>query len=234
MVRPAAVSWAMGAPSLSQASVTGGSPRFTAHTTLTRSPSLVGPKLKGLITGGSTRRRQPQGGAKGHARTSQGENGRKRETNKPKPNKHQTVTIDVEGGGVAHAGGVVGGRARVVAGVQRRQVADREDGRVQVEVADLHAAHALRRHAVLRPRHLQGRVPAVDRALHRHALAQGQVAPEGEAAQLWWHCDNVALSCGAPAGYVAPYSYQTSHYLILHHVAYPIFILILRPNRFDL
>lgn len=100
------------------------------------------------------------------------------------------------------AGGVVGGRAGVVARVARRQVIDDQEGGQLVQVPHLHALHALHGHAVLRPRYLHGLVAAYDGAGLVDALPEGQVAAECEDAQLWRHCDNVALREAAQSALV--------------------------------
>lgn len=91
------------------------------------------------------------------------------------------------------AGGIVGGRAGVVARVARRQVVDDQKGGQLVQVPHLHAFYALHRHPVLRPRYLHGFVASYDSTGLVDALPEGQVAAECEDAQLWRHCDNVAL-----------------------------------------
>lgn len=95
---------------------------------------------------------------------------------------------------MSHGGCVVPGRAGVVAGVEGRQVGDGQDARVLVQGSNLGPGDALGRYTVLGPGDLEGRVAAVDGALDRHPLPQGQVPTQGERTQLGRHCGDGTLT----------------------------------------
>lgn len=89
-------------------------------------------------------------------------------------------TVDQQGGRVLHAGGAVGGRARVVAGVVRRYGLDGQQA--------VPRAHALRRDAlgelhgaaVQTPGHVERQVAACHVARQLHAVPRERLRLERE------------------------------------------------------
>lgn len=91
-------------------------------------------------------------------------------------------------------GGVVGGGAGVVAGVEGGEAGDGEDVRVLVQLQHLCTRDLLRRHAVLGPCHQQRRVAPVHRALDAHTFPEGQVLPKAEWLHLGRDCGEATLT----------------------------------------
>lgn len=91
-------------------------------------------------------------------------------------------------------GGVVGGGAGVVAGVDGGEAGDGEDARVLVQLPHLYPGYSLRRLTVFAPRHHQRQVAPVHRALDAHTLPEGQVLPKAEWLHLGRHCGEVTLT----------------------------------------
>lgn len=139
--------------------LSGMSPRFTLHVTLTRSPCESSPKVNGVIAGGTAKDKQRQ------ARES----------------RRAQSTVDAQRGRVRRRRHQVARHASVVAAVARRQGADRQAAGELVQVPDQQLGVRLaQRPAVLQPADVERWVALGHHALQTHPFAQVQVGAETE------------------------------------------------------